>query len=407
MSGAVTAAVVGGTIAAGAGIAGSAIQAGAAGKAADKQAQTAQQAAEYQKQATQQALQYQQQQNQQTQQNLAPWQQTGQQANSALSRLLGIGGPNAGQTPYSPNGQPQGITPQPQLTATTGNTSTLAQPQTSFTNPTGAPTINATSGAQQMQPGVSGYNPQGIDAPVGAGGNAMQVSSGQLPMAQGTADPNAAPGTTAASGVGGYGSLLTPYQDFTAPTGLTMQNDPGYQARLQLGTDAIQRSAAARGNVLTGGTAKALETYGQDYGSNEYGNVYNRALNSYQTNQGNYYTGQNNAYSRLMGVSGAGENAATTASSLGQSGANSIASTIMGGAQAANNQANNAAQATASGYLNQGNIIGSGIVGAGNNFSNLYQLQNQGDPYKTLYNAQNPASRSNVSTQSAYTPYIS
>jgi hypothetical protein len=199
---------------------------------------------------------------------------------------------------------------------------------------------------------------------------------------------------------GGFGALLNPYQDFTAPTGLNYQNDPGYQARLQLGTDAIERSAAARGNVLTGATGKALETYGQDYGSNEYGNVYNRALQSYQTNQGNYYTGQNDAYSRLMGVSSQGQNAATNASSLGQSGANSVASTLMQGASAVNQQNNNAALATATGYQNQGNIYGNAIAGAGNNFANLYALQNQnsGNPYATLYNAQNPASRSSIQT---------
>src|SRR5579871_613418 len=77
-------------------------------------------------------------------------------------------------------------------------------------------------------------------------------------------------GTANGSGVA-QGSLLTPYSGtFSAPTGLTEQNDPGYQARLQLGTEAIQKSAAARGSVVTGGTAKALDTYGQDYASNEY-----------------------------------------------------------------------------------------------------------------------------------------
>ena len=42
-------------------------------------------------------------------------------------------------------------------------------------------------------------------------------------------------------------------------------------AGFQLGTDTLQHSAAARGSVLTGGTAKALDTYAQDYASNEYG----------------------------------------------------------------------------------------------------------------------------------------
>jgi hypothetical protein len=92
------------------------------------------------------------------------------------------------------------------------------------------------------------------------------------------------------------GSLVTPYSgSFTAPTGLDMQNDPGFMERLKLGTDAIQKSAAARGSVLTGGTAKALDTFGQDYASNEYGKVYDRALHGYQTHYNAYNNDQTNS----------------------------------------------------------------------------------------------------------------
>jgi hypothetical protein len=90
----------------------------------------------------------------------------------------------------------------------------------------------------------------------------------------------------------GYGSLLAanPYSKFTAPTALTEQNDPGYQARLKRSTDAIERSAAARGGLLTGGTARGLDQFSQDYASNEYGNVYNRAFNTNASNYNSYGT---------------------------------------------------------------------------------------------------------------------
>ncbi len=84
---------------------------------------------------------------------------------------------------------------------------------------------------------------------------------------------------------------LTPYQapnfpapSFTPPTDITMQNDPGYKARMALGQEAIEGSAAARGGILSGGTLKALDRYAQDYASNEYGNVFNRALTTQGTN---------------------------------------------------------------------------------------------------------------------------
>jgi hypothetical protein len=69
---------------------------------------------------------------------------------------------------------------------------------------------------------------------------------------------------------------------FEAPTDVTEQNDPGYQFRLAQGLKALQNSAAAKGSLLTGGTAKALNNYAQGEASNEYGNVYNRAFQQYQ-----------------------------------------------------------------------------------------------------------------------------
>lgn len=53
---------------------------------------------------------------------------------------------------------------------------------------------------------------------------------------------------------------LSDLQDlkFTAPTGVDESNDPGYKFRLDEGQKALENSAAARGNLLSGNTAKAL-----------------------------------------------------------------------------------------------------------------------------------------------------
>lgn len=68
---------------------------------------------------------------------------------------------------------------------------------------------------------------------------------------------------------------------FAAPTQEEAQNEPGYGFRLKAGSDALERSAAARGTVRTGGNLKSLLEYGQNFGAQEYGNVYNRALQAY------------------------------------------------------------------------------------------------------------------------------
>ena len=61
------------------------------------------------------------------------------------------------------------------------------------------------------------------------------------------------------------------------PFGMTQfQADPGYAFRLAEGQKALERSAAARGGLLSGATGKALTRYGQEMGSQEYLNAFNR-----------------------------------------------------------------------------------------------------------------------------------
>lgn len=58
--------------------------------------------------------------------------------------------------------------------------------------------------------------------------------------------------------------------------GYNFKTDPGYNFRFNEGERAIEDSAAAKGGLLSGGLAKALTKYGQNFASNEYQNVYNR-----------------------------------------------------------------------------------------------------------------------------------
>lgn len=197
-------------------------------------------------------------------------------------------------------------------------------------------------------------------------------------------------GSANGSGVG-QGSLLQPYgQSFSAPTGLTEQNDPGYQARLQLGTDAIQKSAAARGGVVTGGTAKALDSYAQDYASNEYGNVYNRALNTFNTNYQDYNTNQTNQYNKLAGLASAGQQTATNMANQGQAASNNVTSNLLNTAQQQGQDYTNAGAATASGYIGAANAINGGISGATNNLSNFAMMNSMSGYKKTPSAVANP-----------------
>lgn len=182
--------------------------------------------------------------------------------------------------------------------------------------------------------------------------------------------------------LGAYGSLSKGWdQTFQAPTDVTEKNDPGYQFRIQQATNALQNSAAARGGLLTGGTARDLNDYVQNQASGEYGNVYNRALNTYGTNYNTFEANQTNQYNRLASLAGLGQQTASQLSMAGQNFANSASTNLLNSAAQQGQQLNNAAAATASGYVGGANAYGGALSGMTGNFSNLaslYALLNQG-----------------------------
>lgn len=60
------------------------------------------------------------------------------------------------------------------------------------------------------------------------------------------------------------------------------QADPGYNFRMAEGIKALERSAAARGLLQSGGTLKGITKYGQDIASDEYQNAFQRYLTERQ-----------------------------------------------------------------------------------------------------------------------------
>lgn len=80
--------------------------------------------------------------------------------------------------------------------------------------------------------------------------------------------------------------------------------DPSYQWRLDQGLDAITRKAAAAGFTGSGNVLKELTDYGQGLASTEYGNQFQRALQTAQFGQGQYQGDVANA----LGLAGFTEN---------------------------------------------------------------------------------------------------
>lgn len=118
-----------------------------------------------------------------------------------------------------------------------------------------------------------------------------------------------------------------------------LQMDPGYGFRLSEGMKALERSAAARGGLLSGGTGRALTRYGQDVASQEYGAAYNR----------------------LAGLADVGPRAAGVMSGLGQAYAGAAGQNLMAGGQAAAQGLLGAGGARASGYMGMANTLAGGL----------------------------------------------
>jgi len=149
-------------------------------------------------------------------------------------------------------------------------------------------------------------------------------------------------------------------------TNQQMYQDPGYAFRLSEGQKALDRSAAARGGLISGGALKAAERFGQDMGSQEYQNAYNRALTGYNTG----VSSENQLYNRQAGLAGIGQTATNLVGQAGQNYANAAGNLITGGAAA--NAAGQVGMANAvtgglGTYLNysQGNALTNALRGGG------------------------------------------
>jgi hypothetical protein len=108
------------------------------------------------------------------------------------------------------------------------------------------------------------------------------------------------------------------------------QADPGYAFRLAEGQKALDRQAAARGGLISGGALRAAQRYGQEMGSQEFGNAYNRALTGYNTG----VASENQLYNRQAGLAGIGQTSTNLVGQAGQNYATNVGN-LMTGAGAA------------------------------------------------------------------------
>jgi hypothetical protein len=297
---------------AGATVVGGALSSSAAGKAASTQAAAADRAAELQREQFERSVELQE-----------PFRQGGLQGQNRLLTLLGLGG----EAQYDDTAYNKA------LQAYNEQLSNIDRSQFMTGGAGGGMVSTGGDGMEYYQPGTGGTLDQaGYDA---ARAGIVAPDREQFRLTGGNAaDPM-------------FGKYAT--AEYT-PEMFAQGKDPGYQFRLEEGMKGLERSAAARGGLLSGGTLKGIQRYGQDMASQEYQNAFNR----YQAER----AGTLNPFQSLAGV--------------GQSTSNALGTMGMNYANQAGEAYQGAANARASGYVGQANAIG-GTIG---NLSNQY-YQNQ------------------------------
>ena len=180
------------------------------------------------------------------------------------------------------------------------------------------------------------------------------------------------------------------YAEFE-PSDLSFQfnfeEDPGAEFRRQQAIDALNRQAAARGGLLSGGQLQAAQALASDMASQEYQNAFARALSQHQLAQQDeqqrlqaYLTNRqgaamafdsraqraNQLFNQQATLAGVGQTANQGIAQAGQAMANQVGQSTVATGNALAGQAHQTGQALSGQAMNTGNALAS-----------MYQQQGQ------------------------------
>lgn len=173
---------------------------------------------------------------------------------------------------------------------------------------------------------------------------------------------------------GGYLNNQTSTPFSFNPSSIT--SSPGYQFAQTQGLQQTQNAIAPNVGALSGPALQALTNYSTGNAEQYYNNYFNQAQSAYNTNFNTQQTQQQNIFSRLSGIAGLGQNAAsntgTAGTALGTGAAQATAAA--GGAQAAGtvgaaNALGGAASSAGNGYA-LSSILNANSGAGGNGYSN-------------------------------------
>lgn len=223
----------------------------------------------------------------------------------------------------------------------------------------GAAASSSAAGAQKSAAQTA------ANAQLSASNIASQTQLQMFHEAQSTLSPYVTTGNNALAqlsslyGIGGQNGTSGSSTPDTAAMETALQNFPGYQFAFDQGQQALDRSAASRGLLLSGGQVKDSQAYGQGMASQQFGNYVNQ----------------------LQALSSLGESGASMTGNAAVSTGQGIAGSTLAGGNAVAQGILGAGQATASGIVGGANAVSGGI--------------NSGVSNSILASALNPAATNN------------
>lgn len=153
------------------------------------------------------------------------------------------------------------------------------------------------------------------------------------------------------------------------PTQAQLQMDPGYAFRLQEGQRALERQLAAGGMGGSGAALKAAARYGQDMGSQEYSNAYNRFMANRANQISMLQGGANTGFGAAQGIGNIYMGTGTNLANVFGNTAQQMAASQGGAAQAGAQSLVNTGSAYANAAMGPTNLLaalaGQGMQAAG------------------------------------------
>jgi hypothetical protein len=180
------------------------------------------------------------------------------------------------------------------------------------------------------------------------------------------------------NGLAPGGQFATAPQFNFDPSKVDVTQDPGYKFRMQSGVDALVAAGSGSHNYGSGSLGVALQQYGQNLGSQEYGAAYDRKHTSALDTYNSAMTGQNTVFNRLSGVAGTGQVATGQLAGAGMNAANNVSANQIG-----------AGNTIAQGQIGQANAAANGITGVTNQLIGGYRGYNQNQMYNNYLTQQN------------------